>query len=157
MKDGITIHWIPRITFSFITWQGADVKRVQFPARLCFAVIVHRNQGQTLNRVVYHLYAGVFSCKDAYMSAYRVRKSADVSMLTGDRICPYTLCASCQRCLLSFKSRVVALALLWLYVSYCCLSCYIFVRVPSWRRLFLLAFGGYCSLLRSFSFHFQLL
>ena len=37
LKDR-TIHWIPRITFSFITWQGADVKRVRFPVRLCFAV-----------------------------------------------------------------------------------------------------------------------
>ena len=27
LKDG-TIHWIPRIAFSFITWQGVDVKRV---------------------------------------------------------------------------------------------------------------------------------
>ena len=39
------IDWIPRITFSFITWQGMDVKRVQFPVRLCFAVTVHRSQG----------------------------------------------------------------------------------------------------------------
>ena len=32
---GCTIHWISRITFS-ITWQGVDVKRVQFLVRLLF-------------------------------------------------------------------------------------------------------------------------
>lgn len=59
LKDG-TIHWIPPITFSFITWQGVDVKRVQFPVRLCFAVTVHRSQGQTLSRVVFYLRRDVF-------------------------------------------------------------------------------------------------
>ena len=68
LKDG-TVHWIPRITFSFITWQDVDVKRVQFPVRLCFALPVHRSQGQTLKSVVL-IYAGIFSCTDAYMSAY---------------------------------------------------------------------------------------
>ena len=29
LKD-VIIHWIPRITFSFITWQVVDVKHVQF-------------------------------------------------------------------------------------------------------------------------------
>ena len=87
------------ITFSLIPWQGVDVKRVQFPVRLCFAVTVHRSQGQTLNRVVF-IYAGMFSCTDACMSVYlsRVRKSADIRILaTEDRICPYTLCANFSR------------------------------------------------------------
>ena len=34
LKDG-TIHWIPRITFLFITWKGLDVKSVHFAVRLC--------------------------------------------------------------------------------------------------------------------------
>ena len=55
-----TIHWIPRIGFSFITWQGVDVKQLQFPVRLCFAVTVHSSQGQTLNRVVFYLRRDVF-------------------------------------------------------------------------------------------------
>ena len=29
LKD-VTINWIPCVTFSFITWQGEDLKRVQF-------------------------------------------------------------------------------------------------------------------------------
>ena len=61
-----TIHWIPRIGFSFITWQGVDVKQLQFPVRLCFAMTVHSSQ--TLNRVVFD--AGMFLCTDAYTSAY---------------------------------------------------------------------------------------
>ena len=70
LKDG-TIHWILRTSFSFITWQGVDVKRVQFPVRLCSAVTVPRSGGQTLNRVVFNLRRDI-SCTDAYiyMSAY---------------------------------------------------------------------------------------
>ena len=37
LTDGIE-HFLPRITFGFITKQGVAVKRVQFPVRLCFAV-----------------------------------------------------------------------------------------------------------------------
>ncbi|CAN0447843.1 unnamed protein product, partial [Laminaria digitata] len=87
LKDG-TIHWIPRITFSFITWQGVDVKRVQFPVRLCFAVTVHRSQGQTLNRVVFYLSRrDVFMHGCLYVGLARVRNSADIRILTTeDRI-----------------------------------------------------------------------
>ena len=59
LKDG-TFHWIPRITFSFITWQGVNVKRVQCPVRLCLAVTVRCSQGQTFNRVVLGLRRDVF-------------------------------------------------------------------------------------------------
>lgn len=55
-----TVHWIPRIAFLFITWHGADVKRVEFHINLCFTVAVHRSQGQTLDRVVLFLRRDVF-------------------------------------------------------------------------------------------------
>ncbi|CAN0514437.1 unnamed protein product, partial [Scytosiphon promiscuus] len=91
---GETVHWIPRITFSFITWQGVDVKRVQFPVRLCFAVTVHRSQGQTLERVVFYLRRDVFMHGCLYVGLSRVRNSADIRILTTeDRICPHKLCA----------------------------------------------------------------
>ena len=63
------VPFIPHITFSFIPWQGVDVKRVQFPVRLCFTVTIHRSQGEMLNKVVLY-FAGMFSCADAYTSAY---------------------------------------------------------------------------------------
>ena len=39
LKDG-TIHWIPLVTVSFVTWRGVDIKRTQFLGRLCFDVTV---------------------------------------------------------------------------------------------------------------------
>ena len=93
LKDG-TIRWIPRITFSFITWQGVDVKHFQFPARLCFAATVHGSQGQTLNTVVFYLRRHVFMHGCLYLGLSRVRKSADVRILTTEeRISLHTLCA----------------------------------------------------------------
>ena len=77
LKDG-TVHWIPRITFSFITWQDVDVKRVQFPVRLCFALPVHRSQGQTLKSVVFCLRRDVFMHGCLYLGLSTVRKSADI-------------------------------------------------------------------------------
>lgn len=93
LKDG-TIHWIPRITFPFITWQGMDVKRVQFPVRLAFAVTVHRSQGQTLDRVVLDLRRDVFMHGCLYVGLSRVRNSNDVKILTTEhRLCPDHLSA----------------------------------------------------------------
>ena len=68
LKD-CTSHWIPHITFSFMTWQGVDAKRVQCPVRLCFVVTVHCSQGQTV-KGSFFIHAGMFSCADACMSAY---------------------------------------------------------------------------------------
>ena len=66
LKDG-TIHWIPGITFSFIAWQGADVKRDHFSVRLCFAVTVHVARARR-RKGSFFIYAGMFSCTDG--SAY---------------------------------------------------------------------------------------
>ena len=54
-----------------------------------------------------------------YISLSRVRKSADIRILTTeDKICPYVLlCWGCQRCLLFFFScRVVRLSLVCMFV-----------------------------------------
>ncbi|CAN0439159.1 unnamed protein product, partial [Ectocarpus fasciculatus] len=86
LDDG-TIHWLPRITFKFVTWQGVAVKRVQFPVRLCFAVTVHRAQGQTLDRVCFDLSRHPFAHGHVYVGLSRVRKSADMIIFTTpDRI-----------------------------------------------------------------------
>ena len=93
LKD-VTIHWIPRMSCSFMTWQGVDVKRVQFPVRRCFDVTVQRSQGQTLNRIVFYGCRDVFMHGCLYVGLSRVRKSADIRILTTEgRICPYTPCA----------------------------------------------------------------
>ena len=78
----VAIHWIPRITFPLITWQGVDAKCVQFPARICFAVTVPRCQGQTLNRVVFDLRREVFMHGCLHVGLSRVRKSVDIIILT---------------------------------------------------------------------------
>ena len=68
-----------------------DVQRVQFPLRLCFAVTVHRSQGQTLDRGRFLLPLGCFhECVNVCL--FRVQNSAEIRILTTEgRICPYTL------------------------------------------------------------------
>ena len=70
----VNIRWIPHITFSFITWQGVDVKCVQFPVHLCFALTVHRSQGQTLSRVVFYFRRHVFMRGCLFVGLSRIRK-----------------------------------------------------------------------------------
>lgn len=82
--DDASVHWLPRITFKFITWQGVAVERVQFPVRLCFAVTVHRAQGQTVDRMCFDLRRHPFAHGHLYVGLSRVRKSADMLILTTD-------------------------------------------------------------------------
>ena len=82
---------------SFIMCQGVDVKLVQFPVHLCFALTVHRSQGQTLKMVVFYLRKDVFVHGCLYVGLSRVWKSADIIILTTDyhRICLNFLCYVC--------------------------------------------------------------
>ena len=65
-----------------------------FPVRLCFALTVHRSQGQTLKMVVFYLRRDIFMHGCLYVGLSRVRKSADIMILTTeDRTCPYMVCA----------------------------------------------------------------
>lgn len=82
-----TIHILPRIAFSFITWQGVAVKRVQFPIRLSFCVTVHRAQGLTLDRCCVDFTLDPFTHGHVYVALSRVRMSSDLLILTSpDRI-----------------------------------------------------------------------
>ncbi|CAM9337421.1 unnamed protein product, partial [Ectocarpus sp. 13 AM-2016] len=82
-----TVHWLPRVAFSFITWQGVAVKRVQFPIRLCFCITVHRAQGQTLDRTCFDLLLDASAYGHLYVGLSRVRKADDmVIFTTRDRI-----------------------------------------------------------------------
>ena len=108
----------------------------------------------------FFIYAGMFTCTDAYVGLYMVRESTHIGILTtADRICPYTLCAKAvklQRCVLFLNSRVVRSTLLCLCVCYCCLSCCVLAVRVSYHGAGFSSFGRCCSLI-SFSFHFQFL
>ena len=49
-----TNSWLPA------THNGISVRITQFPIRLCYAVSVHRSQGQTLSRVMLDLRRDLF-------------------------------------------------------------------------------------------------
>lgn len=80
LTDGIE-HFIPRITFGFFTKQGVAVRRVQFPVRLCFAVTIHKSQGQTLDRVLFDNRVDVFMHGCLYVALSRVREAKDIRIL----------------------------------------------------------------------------
>ena len=98
LKDG-ELLFIRFLVQQFHSWHGkvwTDVKRVQFPIRLCFAVTVHRSQGQTLNRAVFDLRRDVFMHGCLHVGLSRARISANIVVLTinnEDRMCPSKLCA----------------------------------------------------------------
>ncbi|CAM9151056.1 unnamed protein product [Ectocarpus sp. 12 AP-2014] len=69
------MHWLPRMGFSFVTWQGVAAKRAQFPVRLCFSVTVHRAQGETLYRTCLDLTLDHFAHGHLYAGLSRVRRS----------------------------------------------------------------------------------
>ena len=149
-----TIRWIPPITFSFMTWQGVDVKRVQLPVRLCFAVTtVHRATVTRARRWTgsFFIYEGMFSCTEASMSAIykkssEIRRHYSRMLTTEDRACPYTLFAKAVS-VVYFSSipELLDLTLLCLYIllplpillSSCCPCIYHGAGFSS--------FGGYCS------------
>ena len=80
-------HWIPRIIFKFVTSRGVEVKRIQFPIRLSFAVTTHRSQGTTLEKACFDLRRDAFAHGHVYVGLSRVRRSADLRILaTADRI-----------------------------------------------------------------------
>lgn len=71
-----------------------DVKRVHFPVPLSVAVIFHRSQGQTLEKVVFDLRKEIFIHGCLYVRLLRVMPSDDFRILTNEeRICPYELCS----------------------------------------------------------------
>ncbi|CAM9702615.1 unnamed protein product, partial [Ectocarpus sp. 13 AM-2016] len=67
LHDHGTMHWLPRVGFNFVTWQGVAAKRVHFPLRLCFTVTVNRAQGQTLDRTCLDLMLDPFAHGHLYV------------------------------------------------------------------------------------------
>ena len=80
--DTGTTHFIPRISFKFITSQGVAVKRLNFPVRLCFACICHRAQGMALDKTTLDFRRHPFTHGHCYVALSRTRSAADTPILT---------------------------------------------------------------------------
>ena len=80
VKIGNKEHYIPRIPFKFSV-HGMVVVRRQFPVRLCFAMTVHKSQGQTLNKVGLDMTSVFFAHGQAYVALSRARKLRDTVLL----------------------------------------------------------------------------
>lgn len=76
------LHYLPRITCKFLTFQGISVKRIQFPIKVCYAVTIHRAQDQTLDRVLIDLRRDSFTHGCLYVALSRVRNSHSLRTLT---------------------------------------------------------------------------
>jgi len=57
-----------------------QLKRLQFPARLSFAMTINKSQGQTLDRVGLHLPLPVFTHGQLYVAFSRVRNAQSVKV-----------------------------------------------------------------------------
>jgi ATP-dependent exoDNAse (exonuclease V) alpha subunit len=53
------------------------LRRVQFPLQLCFAMTVHKSQGQTLDRVGIYFSRRAWTHGLLYVAVSRVRRAAD--------------------------------------------------------------------------------
>src|SRR3546814_14227121 len=81
--DG-SLHMIPRIKFDFRLPQGSfQIRRVQFPLRLGYAITFNKAQGQTLDRVLMDVRENPFSHGHLYVAMKIGRASCR------ERVCPY--------------------------------------------------------------------
>jgi hypothetical protein len=72
------IHYLPRM---ILTAKQATLpftlRRVQFPLQLCFAMTVHKSQGQTMDRVGIYFSRRAWTHGLLYVAVSRVRRAAD--------------------------------------------------------------------------------
>jgi ATP-dependent DNA helicase PIF1 len=60
-----------------------EMKRVQFPVRLCFAMTINKSQGQTFKKVGIDLTEPVFSHGQLYVACSRVGSLQSLWFITG--------------------------------------------------------------------------
>ncbi|XP_028175843.1 uncharacterized protein LOC114364057 [Ostrinia furnacalis] len=83
-KPGETNEFlIPRILFKAPIEPDSPIEmtRRQFPLALCYAMTVHKSQGQTINRVGVDLRSDVFSHGQLYVALGRVQEKSDIKIL----------------------------------------------------------------------------
>jgi len=71
---------IPRIPLKPSDHAGFEWTRQQFPVRLCFAMTIHKSQGQTLKRAGVYLPAAPFTHGQLYVALSRVGSPKDISV-----------------------------------------------------------------------------
>jgi Cdc6-like AAA superfamily ATPase len=77
-------YLIPRISFKAPIDRRSPIEmmRRQFPLQVCYAMSIHKSQGQTINRVGVDLRSDVFSHGQLYVALGRVQSRNDIKILT---------------------------------------------------------------------------
>ena len=81
-KDDIVM--IPRMTLTASDHDGIPLRRRQFPVQSCFAMTIHKAQGQTLDRVLVHLEEAIFDHGQLYVALSRVTHRNGVRVFLPD-------------------------------------------------------------------------
>ena len=73
---------IPRIKHILSESDGIPLQRVQFPVQSCFAMTIHKAQGQTMENVLIYLEKPVFQHGQLYVALSRGRRKEDIKVFS---------------------------------------------------------------------------
>ena len=68
------IVFIPRIKLISSEGEGIPLQRIQFPVQPCFAMTIHKTQGQTIGDVLLYLEKPVFQHGQLYVALSRGKR-----------------------------------------------------------------------------------
>ena len=71
---------IPRLTINLSDTDDIPIKRTQFPIQSCFAMTIHKAQGQTLDNVLLYLEKPVFQHGQLYVALSRGKRKDNVKV-----------------------------------------------------------------------------
>ena len=77
-KDEIVLT--PRVKLMLSENDGIPLQRMQFPVQSCFAMTIHKAQGQTMDNVLIYLEKLVFQHGQLYVALSRGRRKENVSV-----------------------------------------------------------------------------
>ena len=69
---------IPRIKLILSESDSIPLQHVQFPVQSCFAVIIYKAQGQTMDNILINLKKSIFHLGQIYVALSRERKKENV-------------------------------------------------------------------------------